>query len=243
MLQITLLSLCRLETDRIGRRAAGGDGLTGRRGSVGGRAGKASNLMHAAVLRASRPGTASPTGELDGEGCCSMSGSRSDEGADEQEEFEKEVIIQPPAPILDHLEQVLASSQEWQFDAFELARTSQGHPLSTLAFYLFHQHGLIANFRLPPVPLARFLRRVEDGYKQNPYHNATHASDVLQTLNVIIHRGGLVPGYVDPLYLMAALLSAVSAVTQGMQGQSLVHCEHALVVRGLSGSLVQAQQE
>jgi hypothetical protein len=224
MLQATLLALCRLENEKGGRRTGSGDGLTGRRGSVGGKAGKVSGLMHAAVLRG-RQCTVSPTGELEGEmgtSETSHSAGASGECADEAEEAEKDAVMQPSAPILDHLEQVLASSHEWQFDAFELAKASQGHPLSTLAFYLFHQHGLISNFRLSPAPLARFLRRVEEGYKQNPYHNATHASDVLQTLNTIIHRGGLVPGYVDPLYLMAALLSAVSLVTgQGSAGYGL----------------------
>jgi hypothetical protein len=73
-----------------------------------------------------------------------------------------------------------------------------------------HRNDVITNFNLPPVPLARFLRRMEEGYKANPYHNATHAADVLQTLNAIIFRGGLAPGYVDPLHLMAGYVAAVS---------------------------------
>lgn len=51
--------------------------------------------------------------------------------------------------------------------------------------------------------------QVEAGYRPNPYHNATHAADVLQTLHVILHRGGLVPHYADPLLLLAAYLAAV----------------------------------
>ncbi len=33
--------------------------------------------------------------------------------------------------------------------------------------------------------------RVEDGYPDNPYHNRVHAADVLRTLHVLLHRGGV----------------------------------------------------
>jgi hypothetical protein len=94
---------------------------------------------------------------------------------------------QPPL-VMEALECALSSAHEWQFDAFALADASQGHPLSTLGYYLFHKSGLIEHFGLKAGALARFLRRVEEGYRQNPYHNATHAADVLQTYNAIIHR-------------------------------------------------------
>ena len=63
-------------------------------------------------------------------------------------------------------------------------------------------------FSLLAVPL-RFLHRMEAGYKPNPYHNRTHAADVLHTLHVLLHRGGLVPGYADPMSLLACYLAAI----------------------------------
>eukprot|EP00967_Tisochrysis_lutea_P005991 scaffold7068_cov22-Tisochrysis_lutea.AAC.1 len=80
------------------------------------------------------------------------------------------------------MERMLEESYEsWSFDAFKLAAVTQGHPLSALAYYLFHKNKLISTFDLPPVKLARFLRSIEAGYTtHNPYHNATHAADVLQ---------------------------------------------------------------
>ena len=46
-----------------------------------------------------------------------------------------------------------------------------------------------------PRPLRRLLRTIESGYNpDNPYHNATHAADVLQTLHVIIHGAQLHAG-------------------------------------------------
>lgn len=116
----------------------------------------------------------------------------------------------PTLPPIEHVEQVLATAHEWQWDAFALAEATSGHPLSTLAYFLFSKQGLIEHYQLKPVALARFLRRIEAGYRDNPYHNATHAADVLQTMHCIITRGGLMPGYVDPMHLMGCYTAAVS---------------------------------
>lgn len=69
----------------------------------------------------------------------------------------------------------------WQFNSFHLAEVTDGRPLSTLAFYLITKTGLLSSLpSLHAVKLARFLRRIEAGYGTNPFHNATHAADVLQ---------------------------------------------------------------
>jgi hypothetical protein len=44
------------------------------------------------------------------------------------------------------------------------------------------------NFQMPI--LCSFLRAVEGNYLPNPYHNNTHAADVLQTLNTMLQLGG-----------------------------------------------------
>ncbi|GIM16339.1 hypothetical protein Vretimale_18970 [Volvox reticuliferus] len=114
----------------------------------------------------------------------------------------------PESPLFSEVERLLSTASNWQFDVFKLTDATQDHALSTLSFYLFHQADLIRKFAIKPQLLARFMRRVEEGYRPNPYHSKTHAADVLQTFHVIIHRGGLAPGYVDPLTLMACYLAA-----------------------------------
>jgi len=119
------------------------------------------------------------------------------------------VVLVPSPPMVEEVEKFLGSMyMSWEFDAFKLSDISCGHPLSTLGYYIFHTTGLIAKFNLKPVRLARYLRMAEAAYKDNPYHNKIHAADVLQTMSVILLRGGLVPHYADPLTHLACLLAA-----------------------------------
>ncbi len=54
-----------------------------------------------------------------------------------------------------------------------------------------------------------FLDRAAHRYPDNPYHSATHAADVLQTLHVIIHGAQLHVHYLDALGLFASYFAAV----------------------------------
>ena len=64
------------------------------------------------------------------------------------------LACQLPSPCL-QVERVLATSYDWQFDAFQLAVATGDHALSTLGFYLFNAADLIKQFALRPVPLVR----------------------------------------------------------------------------------------
>jgi hypothetical protein len=82
--------------------------------------------------------------------------------------------------LLPATDAVLATADDWKFDAFKLADATGGYPLSALAFWLFQRSGLVDSLRLDASALARFLRRIEDAYADHPYHCRTHAADVLQ---------------------------------------------------------------
>ena len=80
---------------------------------------------------------------------------------------------------------------------------------------------LIRTFKLEETKLARFLWRIEEGYPNNPYHNRTHAADVLQSTFMLITQGGL---SANRLCHMAAIMAAVSMhTTRGLHGHPCWH--------------------
>lgn len=106
---------------------------------------------------------------------------------------------------------MLLSANNWRFDAFALEEASNGRPLSMLAFFLLKRNGLVDSLKMDEHKLAAFLIRVEDGYPDNPYHNRTHAADVLQSMHVLLTNAGVRElGYCPEHNLLACYLAAVS---------------------------------
>ncbi len=54
--------------------------------------------------------------------------------------------------------------------------------------YIMKKLNLIALFKIPEAKLLNFLKEVEAGYQENPFHNRIHAADVTMNMNYIMHR-------------------------------------------------------
>lgn len=118
------------------------------------------------------------------------------------------------APVLDkgaeaQVEALLERIEEWDFNIFEIAELTNGHPLFFISSALFNKHDLLRKFNIDEMKFKRFITVMENGYdNRQPYHNSTHASDVLQTLNYFITKGGL-SQYVTELDILSALIAAI----------------------------------
>lgn len=78
-------------------------------------------------------------------------------------------------------------------------------PLSVVACTVWLQ------LSLDETRLARWLVRLEDGYRANPYHNRIHAADVLRSAHVLLSRGGCTGAQgPDDITQLAVYLAAVS---------------------------------
>eukprot|EP00937_MAST-01D_sp_MAST-1D-sp2_P007205 g7205.t1 len=74
------------------------------------------------------------------------------------------------------------------FDA--LALTAGPEQLCIVARYIYTQAGCQTDLNLQPEKLSGFLTAVVAGYNSNPYHNAHHALDVMQTVFLMIKETG-----------------------------------------------------
>jgi len=84
---------------------------------------------------------------------------------------------------------VLQNLDQWDYNAFEMDELTDGCALLYTAWALHHKYGHVKAFGIDPVVLQAFWTEVSRGYHPNPYHNATHAADVLQITHYILAPG------------------------------------------------------
>jgi len=94
-------------------------------------------------------------------------------------------------------------------DSLRLAALSHGRPLFVSGLLVLHRHGLFRPDRNPKT--CRFLVAVEDGYLDNPYHNSTHAADVLSRVSAMISADGILTEGSSKarMMLLAVIVAAV----------------------------------
>ncbi|KAK9816903.1 hypothetical protein WJX72_006945 [[Myrmecia] bisecta] len=92
---------------------------------------------------------------------------------------------------------------------------------------------LVDDLGLNPHKLAGYLCRIEAGYRPNPYHNSTHAADVLQSMFKIATSGGLYPGVLDRTGLLCCLLAAIVHDFEhtGLTNDYLINTEHPYALK------------
>ena len=103
--------------------------------------------------------------------------------------------------------QLFPDLDAWQFDIFKANLDCGGTPLLHVALEIFGKYNLTSKFCAPGV-LDAFLKRIESGYMPNPYHNKTHAADVLQTMHHMLLHGGILEHLTD-IEVFSALIAAI----------------------------------
>ncbi|XP_048768883.2 cGMP-inhibited 3',5'-cyclic phosphodiesterase 3A-like isoform X3 [Ostrea edulis] len=119
------------------------------------------------------------------------------EDADEEDESElvtEEVIVKPSvtSPTVNsvkipwEIENIddcellhIHRLNEWDYPIFELANQCSDTILSKVGYKLFLEVGLFETFRIPVTPFLQYFHALEQGYRDKPYHNRIHATDVL----------------------------------------------------------------
>ena len=101
---------------------------------------------------------------------------------------------------------ILALSKWNDFDVVQL-NSLHGSPLSRVADLLFDATDLCQTLSLDRHKVSSFVKKLQAGYRDNPYHSALHAADVSQALYSLIVASGF---SFTSIELLAALLAAMS---------------------------------
>ncbi|KAJ3591243.1 hypothetical protein NHX12_009189, partial [Muraenolepis orangiensis] len=86
---------------------------------------------------------------------------------------------------LPDLEPLMGQLNSWNFPIFSLVDKTHGKTgciLSQVSYKLFEDTGLFETFKIPVQQFMNYFRALENGYRDIPYHNRIHATDVLHAV-------------------------------------------------------------
>lgn len=119
---------------------------------------------------------------------------------------------------------------EPDFDIFPYHEQHGANVFTTVVANVLFQYNFIASLQLDVDKLVSFLRDIQRHYRDdNPYHNACHAADVVQTMNVYLSMDEVRENFSD-LELLAGLFSALihDVGHLGISNAFLVKAKHPL---------------
>ncbi|XP_073785681.1 high affinity cAMP-specific and IBMX-insensitive 3',5'-cyclic phosphodiesterase 8A isoform X1 [Danio rerio] len=104
--------------------------------------------------------------------------------------------------------QTMENEDSWDFDIFNLESATLKRPLAFLGLKLFSRFGVCEFLGCAEATLRSWLQNIEASYHgSNPYHNSTHAADVLHATAYFLCKER-VKQSLDPIDEVAALIAA-----------------------------------
>ncbi|XP_035283626.1 cGMP-inhibited 3',5'-cyclic phosphodiesterase A isoform X4 [Anguilla anguilla] len=98
---------------------------------------------------------------------------------------EDKPILAPEPLVMEGLDPMMSQLNNWNFPIFSLVEKTHGKRgciLSQVSYRLFEDTGLFETFKIPVREFMNYFHALENGYRDIPYHNRTHATDVLHAV-------------------------------------------------------------
>ncbi|XP_071351421.1 cGMP-inhibited 3',5'-cyclic phosphodiesterase 3A-like isoform X2 [Trachinotus anak] len=98
---------------------------------------------------------------------------------------EDKPILAPEPLIMEDVEPLMSQLNNWNFPIFSLMEKTNGkcgRILSQVSYRLFEDTGLFETFKIPVKEFMNYFHALENGYRDIPYHNRVHATDVLHAV-------------------------------------------------------------
>ncbi|XP_062328136.1 cGMP-inhibited 3',5'-cyclic phosphodiesterase 3B [Osmerus eperlanus] len=145
--------------------------------------------VEAAGVRSSDPGTRKQAEGEEQEEEQSPKAEQQTQETEGDQEFKLE-------PILDDHEALMEKINSWNFQIFDLVERTGGKTgriLSYVTYTLFQDTCLFEIFKIPVREFMSYFCALENGYRDIPYHNRVHATDVLHAVWYLTTRP--IPGF------------------------------------------------
>ncbi|XP_044137419.1 cGMP-inhibited 3',5'-cyclic phosphodiesterase A isoform X2 [Bufo gargarizans] len=98
---------------------------------------------------------------------------------------EDKPFLAPEPLVMDNIEVLMGEINNWNFPIFDLMeKTGEkcGRILSQMSYRLFDDMNLLETFKIPLKEFMNYFHALENGYRDIPYHNRIHATDVLHAV-------------------------------------------------------------
>ncbi|OMJ90787.1 hypothetical protein SteCoe_6766 [Stentor coeruleus] len=123
-------------------------------------------------------------------------------------------------------------SNNWNFNTFDFNEKTNKSPISVIGKYSFKLYNLIDAFSIPELKINFFLNDLQSNYKENPYHNAIHAADVLAS-GLFIISNSIITAHLSDLDIMIVILAHLGHDVghPGLTNRFLVNFQDPLAIR------------
>uniref|UniRef100_T1INE9 Phosphodiesterase n=1 Tax=Strigamia maritima TaxID=126957 RepID=T1INE9_STRMM len=130
------------------------------------------------------------------------------------------------------LGKLLEDTDRWGMDIFRVRDCTNRRPLTAIAYSVFKERELLKIFKIPTKTFINFVMTLEDHYvKEVPYHNSTHAADVLQSTHALLLSPALDSVFTDLEILSALFAAAIHDVDHpGVTNQFLINTSSELAL-------------
>ncbi|XP_078405354.1 cGMP-inhibited 3',5'-cyclic phosphodiesterase 3B isoform X1 [Cetorhinus maximus] len=142
---------------------------------------------------------------------------------DHQTQVQNNQSMQLPELLLEPIETqstelCMEKLNSWNFPIFELVEMTGGQSgriLSQVIYSLFLDTGLFDLFKIPIREFMNYFRALENGYRDIPYHNRVHATDVLHAVWYLTTRP--IPGFqqINSDHVMGSDTDSDSGISPG----------------------------
>ncbi|OMJ95118.1 hypothetical protein SteCoe_1661 [Stentor coeruleus] len=123
-------------------------------------------------------------------------------------------------------------SNNWNFNTFDFNDKTNKSPISVIGKYSFKLYNLIDTFNISELKINFFLNDLQTNYKENPYHNAIHAADVLAS-GLFIISNSIITAYLSDLDIMIVIIAFLGHDVghPGLTNRFLVNFQDPLAIR------------